>query len=678
MSWDTGPWGEFPWGGVAVAPDLGVGWIAKAVSPADLTTVLAEVIRFDSLQMQDQISDLGGGAIVIDSGDSIWDDENGKLILSREVLWRIFQDGDFRFEFFAEDVKEDVVTSGEETSKLRMFSGRGPGVVMGRAIVLPEGWGQSGGGDGGGSNVNVSKGLLPMLRGHSGHFAGPQGDVVPGGLTLSSLTGGINSAHVETEQVEQAGYGQRVWDIAHAQLGKPYVFGAAGPNAYDCSGLTKYCWYHGTDGRVNLLHRAYLQYNSVKHVSGGFAAAQKGDLVWFNFGNLCPPSCPGHVAICEGDGVHIISATNPSTGVQYRTIGTWLDNVMAIGRPLSSPPPPPPPPPPGGGGGDGNPGGGSPTNRGLLSLMRGHTTESDSLDKQSTRTFNGHVIASWITLFDEAVARGTIPFMNLNFDKDKDSAGIPWDDDQVLEVQIGTNLLGLWIQICSDNVFEWHMDPGFLLSIYKTSVVDEQAGTTTSARGLLTSLRGFSHRSQWYRDDYEYGHHRQDLGMGVHREGQVIFNIGRHQTSHLRERTRRDLHNFLMVLADDNTIYFNEDINSEGFWGKREFLLDPTQIRDGTSLQKFIDSSLRTFAEETDSRIVQVVPEAAGRALFTDYGLGDYLGIETDRGVEVERLMAYAITVDGNAQYDLEITLGSVIPSWQEKLIKSTRGEVKK
>ena len=35
--------------------------------------------------------------------------------------------------------------------------------------------------------------------------------------------------------------GNVIVDRAYAQLGKPYVWGAAGPNAFDCSGLVGYC-----------------------------------------------------------------------------------------------------------------------------------------------------------------------------------------------------------------------------------------------------------------------------------------------------------------------------------------------------------------------------------------------------------------------------------------------------
>ena len=47
--------------------------------------------------------------------------------------------------------------------------------------------------------------------------------------------GSVNNSKVQTVT------GNVVVDRAYAQLGKPYVWGAAGPNAFDCSGLVGYC-----------------------------------------------------------------------------------------------------------------------------------------------------------------------------------------------------------------------------------------------------------------------------------------------------------------------------------------------------------------------------------------------------------------------------------------------------
>ena len=65
--------------------------------------------------------------------------------------------------------------------------------------------------------------------------------------------------------------------FAYKQLGKPYVWGADGPNSYDCSGLTMAAW--GKAG-VKLPHHAAYQYATIKHhVSRN--ELQPGDLLFF-------------------------------------------------------------------------------------------------------------------------------------------------------------------------------------------------------------------------------------------------------------------------------------------------------------------------------------------------------------------------------------------------------------
>jgi len=89
---------------------------------------------------------------------------------------------------------------------------------------------------------------------------------------------------------------------ALAQVGKPYVYGAAGPNAFDCSGLTMAAW--GAAG-VSLQHNAAAQMGEGTPISE--SQLQPGDLVFYYSG-------PSHVGIYIGNGM-IVNAENPSTGV---------------------------------------------------------------------------------------------------------------------------------------------------------------------------------------------------------------------------------------------------------------------------------------------------------------------------------------------------------------------------
>ncbi|MBO0847238.1 MAG: C40 family peptidase [Nocardioides sp.] len=89
---------------------------------------------------------------------------------------------------------------------------------------------------------------------------------------------------------------------AMAQVGKAYVYGGAGPDAFDCSGLTMAAW--GVAG-VGLPHSAAAQYNSGTHISA--SQLQPGDLVFY----YSPIS---HVGMYIGNG-QIVNAENPSVGV---------------------------------------------------------------------------------------------------------------------------------------------------------------------------------------------------------------------------------------------------------------------------------------------------------------------------------------------------------------------------
>ncbi|WP_441249348.1 NlpC/P60 family protein [Kitasatospora sp. McL0602] len=98
------------------------------------------------------------------------------------------------------------------------------------------------------------------------------------------------SATRETYTGPATGRAASVLQFAYAQLGKPYRWGATGPDSYDCSGLTGAAW---RAGGVGLPRVSQDQWNAGRHVAR--ADLQPGDLVFF-FGDL------HHVGIYIGDG----------------------------------------------------------------------------------------------------------------------------------------------------------------------------------------------------------------------------------------------------------------------------------------------------------------------------------------------------------------------------------------
>lgn len=67
--------------------------------------------------------------------------------------------------------------------------------------------------------------------------------------------------------------------VAMQQLGKPYRWGGAGPDSFDCSGLVMYCY---AQIGVSLPHSAAAQYGCGTHISRD--QLQPGDLVFFSKG----------------------------------------------------------------------------------------------------------------------------------------------------------------------------------------------------------------------------------------------------------------------------------------------------------------------------------------------------------------------------------------------------------
>ena len=94
---------------------------------------------------------------------------------------------------------------------------------------------------------------------------------------------------------------------ALAQVGDSYVWGASGPNAFDCSGLTSAAW---AQAGVSLPHSSSAQMGSGTRVSSN--DLRPGDLVFY----YSPVS---HVGIYIGNG-RIVDAANPSTGVRVTSV----------------------------------------------------------------------------------------------------------------------------------------------------------------------------------------------------------------------------------------------------------------------------------------------------------------------------------------------------------------------
>jgi cell wall-associated NlpC family hydrolase len=105
--------------------------------------------------------------------------------------------------------------------------------------------------------------------------------------------------------------------IATAQIGKEYVWGGAGPNTFDCSGLMQWSW---AQVGVHLPRVAADQQSWATPVP--ISDVQPGDLVFF--GNPAH-----HVGMYVGDGLMVEA---PHTGATVDLTSIWWDDLAGFGR----------------------------------------------------------------------------------------------------------------------------------------------------------------------------------------------------------------------------------------------------------------------------------------------------------------------------------------------------------
>lgn len=104
---------------------------------------------------------------------------------------------------------------------------------------------------------------------------------------------------------------QAVLNLAYSKIGCPYVWGAEGPNSFDCSGFTSYVFRNAAG--VSLPRTSSAQSGYGRTVSK--SNLQPGDLVFFNSGT----NRIRHVGMYVGNG-QFIHAPSPGKSVKYENL----------------------------------------------------------------------------------------------------------------------------------------------------------------------------------------------------------------------------------------------------------------------------------------------------------------------------------------------------------------------
>ena len=146
-------------------------------------------------------------------------------------------------------------------------------------------------------------------------------DKVPSGL--ESTIGSYSSDMSNPEKLEYIIY------LAQNQLGKPYVWGSEGPNKFDCSGLTYFCF---KKIGITLKRSAYSQgYDNAYTKIEGIGNLKRGDIVYFN--TVSDSDLSDHAGIYIGNGYFIHASSGGHRVVVSSLLsGSYYNRVFSWGR----------------------------------------------------------------------------------------------------------------------------------------------------------------------------------------------------------------------------------------------------------------------------------------------------------------------------------------------------------
>ncbi|AZG43670.1 C40 family peptidase [Gordonia insulae] len=103
---------------------------------------------------------------------------------------------------------------------------------------------------------------------------------------------------------------QKAVRVAESKIGAPYVYGSAGPNAFDCSGLVYYSY---KQAGKTIPRDSYGQLGGGTPVAS-LAAAKPGDVLIFNGG--------GHAGLYVGNGTFVHASTS-GVPVKRDKVNNW-------------------------------------------------------------------------------------------------------------------------------------------------------------------------------------------------------------------------------------------------------------------------------------------------------------------------------------------------------------------
>jgi cell wall-associated NlpC family hydrolase len=133
----------------------------------------------------------------------------------------------------------------------------------------------------------------------------------------SSKSESTSVAKPSVAKSPEIGTNSALINLVKAQIGKSYVWGASGPNSFDCSGLVQ--WIFAKNFGYDIPRTAYAQGLAGTPVNP--SDIQPGDIVYTSY----------HIGIYVGDG-KMVHAASPETGVIMDDVKNYLSTGYKVSR----------------------------------------------------------------------------------------------------------------------------------------------------------------------------------------------------------------------------------------------------------------------------------------------------------------------------------------------------------
>ena len=579
-----------------------IGWEAVALNVGALgdLTVMQRVYRAVAMTGSKVRNDFGMGSINIPKDDVLWDEILpsplvGVNPLNREFLWRFYEDGVLRHEFFGEDITEDIAVEGE-SPRMNSISGRTPEVVLNWGVHVPA-WAEV-------QEVTLDDSaesgsfILKFGAGRTNEIPHNATSAVFKAAAVDGISGLSNDDIAVSKRFED---GQRKWTVEF--IGK-YIEGNAVPPGFSPKSSTvetdvstggvqvvalsqdasagTFVLEFGADASLAINHNASAAGFKTALVDGIVAITagninvtktlEEGVIKWRieYVGDFADPDDPTDnpgLALKSSDVTHGTSQYFPSVSA-LASGGTakYFPSVSDI-------------------------------------------TQVDYYADPEPRT----AASAFLGCLERCQDRDILPFLVPLFDEDVDSFGDPWLDFDVQEVNPGETLLSMLQRFAEAYGWEFRVLPGFRLQVTQS-------------------------------------------GFGLDRSASVRFWLGGHQIKHSLARTSREMLTRVWAQTNSNIIVEAQGTSSssslaretwiDGFEGDSSYA---QQVANQTRDERIRQTKLREvkfpYNQDNDHR------------LFDDFSYCDFVGVEDDRNVmHVLKIESVAWSIGPESPIDFEVT----------------------